>query len=188
MDFWKQLIDVLGGNLKSQAVQPRLMNLPDLIRYNSAVRGLYLDALAKLPWAEVVLPRGLSFDSARNVFVHLTVVEDRWVSYILPNRFSEWKDPEFEAYQDIESLRTYADQVKANTESFLKSMKATDWNRKITVPWIPAPNSITVETALSHMVMEDMIHFGELSAMFWQMNLQAPYLAFIRYKYKQENP
>jgi hypothetical protein len=36
------------------------------------------------------------------------------------------------------------------------------------------------------MVMEDMVHYGELSAVLWQMNLEAPYLAFLRYMYKQE--
>jgi len=42
------------------------MQVADLVRYNHVVRGLYFDALAKLPWAAVVEPRGLSFDSMRN--------------------------------------------------------------------------------------------------------------------------
>jgi hypothetical protein len=34
------------------------------------------------------------------------------------------------------------------------------------------------------MVMEDMVHYGELSAAFWQMGLEAPYRDFWRYKNK----
>ena len=57
------------------------MQVSDLIYYNHIVRGLYFDSLTKLPWTHVVEPKGLSFDSIRNVFLHLTLVEDRWISY-----------------------------------------------------------------------------------------------------------
>ena len=60
------------------------MSVKALIRYNHVVRRLYFDALAKLPWAEVTANKGLSFDSMRDVFLHLTLVEDRWVSFIIP--------------------------------------------------------------------------------------------------------
>ena len=33
--------------------------------------------------------QGVSFDSLRNVFLHLTVVEKRWISYIVPDRYSD---------------------------------------------------------------------------------------------------
>jgi uncharacterized damage-inducible protein DinB len=165
------------------------MNPTDLVRYNHAVRELYLDALSKLPWAEVAKFRGLSFDSARNVFLHLTLVEDRWINYILPNRFSQWKDPHFETYQNIDSMKAYSLQVKNATEKFLANLKTEDLSRKVTVPWGNKPDTeISIETALTHMVMEDMVHYGELSAMFWQMNLEAPYLAFWRFTYNNEMP
>ena len=83
------------------------MQVTDLIRYNHIVRGLYFDAMAKLPWAEVVANRGLSFDSMRDVFLHLTLVEDRWISYIIPGRFKEWVDPDFDAFKDMDSLKKY---------------------------------------------------------------------------------
>jgi uncharacterized damage-inducible protein DinB len=163
------------------------MNPAELVRYNHAVRDLYLEALAKLPWEEVVKPKGLSFDSARNVLLHLTIVEDRWINYILPDRFGEWKDPDFETFRDMDSLRDYANRTKASAEKFLQNMKPGEWNRKATLPWknFPPNTQITFETALTHMVIEDMIHYGELSAMLWQMNLEAPYLAFARFKLTQ---
>ena len=42
---------------------------------------------------------------------------------------------------------------------------------------------LKVEAVLTHMVMEDMVHYGELSAVLWQMGLEAPYKAYWRYKY-----
>jgi|SRR5665647_413066 len=165
------------------------MTTVDLVRYNHAVRELYLDALSRLTWAEVVSFKGLSFDSARNVFLHLTLVEDRWINYIIPNRFSEWKDPDFDAYKNIDALKRYADSTKASTEKFLSNLKAEDWNQKVTLPWPNyKPNTqVTVETVLNHMVLENMIHYGELSALLWQLNQEAPYLAYCRYKFNSEN-
>lgn len=163
------------------------MQVIDLIRYNHVVRGLYFDAMAKLPWAEVVADKGLSFDSMRNVFLHLTLVEDRWINYIIPDRFKEWVDPDFDAFKDIDSLRTYMTSVQEKTEVYLGVLSAEELNRQIIVPWGDKPYSrVSIETILAHMVMEDMIHYGELSAALWQMDREAPYKAFWRYKY--QNP
>jgi hypothetical protein len=59
------------------------MEIRDLIGFNHVIRGLYFDALTKLPWAQVVEPKWLSFDSMQNVFLHLTLIEDRWINYII---------------------------------------------------------------------------------------------------------
>ena len=98
------------------------MQIIDLIRYNHVVREAYLEALMKLPWEDVTAFRGLSWDSMRDVFVHLTLVEDRWVSYIIPGRFSEWVDPDFNAFIDMESLRKYLQQVHINTDKYLAKL------------------------------------------------------------------
>ena len=160
------------------------MQVTDLVRYNHVVRGLYLDAMAKLPWATVVEPKGLSFDSMRNVFLHLTFVEDRWINYIIPGRLKEWVDQDFNKFDTINSLKMYMEHVKDATESYLRKLSAEELNRQIVVPWGDKPGTlISIETALCQIVMEDMIHYGELSAVLWQMNLEAPYLGFWRYKH-----
>ena len=163
------------------------MRVTDLIRYNHMVRGLYFDAMAKLPWKEVVANKGLSFDSMRDVFLHLTLVEDRWVNYIIPGRFKEWVDPDFNAYKDMDTLKKYMQRVRENTECYIAALSASELRRQIAVPWDDKLGTkIRIETGLTHMVIEDMIHYGELSAALWQMGLEAPYLGFWRYKY--QNP
>ena len=106
------------------------MKITDLVGYNHVVRGLYLDDMAKMPWAQVVESRSLSFDSMRNVFLHLTHVEDRWVSYTIPGRFKEWVDLDFEAFKDINSLQEYSQRVKGNTESYLANISVEELNRQ----------------------------------------------------------
>jgi uncharacterized damage-inducible protein DinB len=156
------------------------MQVNDLVGYNHIVRGLYLEALAKLPWTQVVEHKGLSFDSMRNVFLHLTLVEDRWISYTIPGRFKDWVDPDFESFTDMASLKKYTLKVQGRSVQYLKMLNSQELNREISVPW-GERNLITVENALTHMVLEDMIHYGELSAAFWQMNLEPPYMGFWRY-------
>src|SRR3972149_931106 len=132
----------------------------------------------------MVKPKGASFDSMRNVFLHLTIVEDRWINYIIPGRFSDWMDPNFEEYKDFGALERFMLRVKSNTEEYLKKLTPEELNRKVIIPWGDTPDtSISIETVLGHMVMEDLVHYGELSALLWQMGAEAPYLAFWRYKY-----
>jgi uncharacterized damage-inducible protein DinB len=162
------------------------MNIRDLIGYNHTVRRLYLDAFAKLPWSKVVEPRGSSFDSMRDVFVHLTLVEDRWINYAIPDRFSMWVDPVFDDFKDVDSLKNYAFSVEQKTQQYLQKLTPDELNRLVVVPWGEKPFPKThVEDVLTHMVMEDMVHYGELSALLWQMGEEAPYRAYWRYKHMQ---
>jgi uncharacterized damage-inducible protein DinB len=173
--------EVLNTNL----TQTSSMQVTDLIRYNHVVRSLYFEAMTKLPWSEVAADKGLSFESIRNVFLHLTLVEDRWISYTIPGRFKDWVDPKFTTFVDMDSLKKYMQHVKDNTEAYLRELSAEKLSQQIVIPWGDKPNTkITIETGLIHMVMEDMIHYGELSAVLWQMGLEAPYMGFWRYKHQ----
>ncbi|XHH09596.1 MAG: DinB family protein [Candidatus Bathyarchaeia archaeon] len=162
------------------------MDIKDLIRYSHSVRRLYLDSFAKLPWSEVVKPRGASFESMRNVFLHLTLVEDRWINYAIPGRISLWVDPVFDDFKDMESLIKYSKMVEEKTKSFLQNLSPQDLIFEVKVPWGEKPYvRLKVEDLLAHMVLEDMIHYGELSALLWQMGQEAPYKAYWRYKHQQ---
>jgi uncharacterized damage-inducible protein DinB len=164
------------------------MNIRDLIGYNHAVRRLYLDTFSKLPWSEVVKPRGVSFDSMRDVFLHLTLVEDRWINYVIPDRFNLWVDPVFDSFKDVNSLKNYAFDVEQKTKRYLQNLTPAELDRLMVVPWGEKPYPrLRVEDVLTHMVMEDMVHYGELSALLWQMGQEAPYRAYWRYKHLQNN-
>ena len=159
------------------------MDVSKLVHYNDKVRVLYYEALSKLSWKEVAKCRSLSFDSMRDVFLHLTLVEDRWVNYTLIGEFSKWKEPVFDGFSNMERLKGYMIRIHENTDKFLKTLKPTDYQNTVTNPWIIG-ESISIETGLTHMVLECMVHFGELSATFWQIGKEAPYLAFLRYEHK----
>ena len=157
------------------------MDVSELVYYNDRVRSLYYEALSKLSWKEVIKSKSLSFDSMRNVFLHLTLVEDRWVNYTLIGEFSKWQDPDFNDFKNMERLKAYMNRTHENTDKFLKTLKPEDYLNTVANPWV-AGESISIETGLTHMVLECMVHFGELSAAFWQIGKEAPYLAFLQYE------
>jgi uncharacterized damage-inducible protein DinB len=157
------------------------MDVSELVHYNDRVRTLYYGALSKLSWTEVVKSKNLSFDSMRDVFLHLTLVEDRWINYALIGEFSKWKDPVFNYFRNMQSLKEYMIRIHEKTDKFLKMLKPEDYQNTVANPWIKG-ESIGIETGLTHMVLECMVHFGELSAAFWQIGKEAPYLAFLRYE------
>jgi len=157
------------------------MDVSELVYYNDRVRSLYYEALSKLSWKEVIKSKSLSFDTMRNVFLHLTLVEDRWINYTLIGKFSKWQDPDFNDFKNMERLKAYMNRTHENTDKFLKTLKPEDYQNTVANPWIKG-ESISIETGLVHMVLECMVHFGELSAAFWQIGIEAPYLAFLRYE------
>ena len=74
------------------------------------------------------------------------------------------------------------DNVKINTEAYIAKLTVEELARQITLPWADKSNmQITIEKGLTHMVLEDMSHYGELSAVLWQMGIEAPYMGFWRY-------
>ena len=163
------------------------MDVRDFVLYNHRVREIFLEALAKLPWSEVVKPRGVSFDSMRDIFLHLTIVEDRWINYILLGRFKEWVDPEFDDFRNLGSLREYMMQVENSTQDYLSRATPEKLVKEVTIPWGDTPDTkISIETALCHMVTEDLLHLGELSDILWRMGAEAPYLAFWRFMHNKK--
>jgi uncharacterized damage-inducible protein DinB len=55
---------------------------------------------------------------------------------------------------------------------------------EVVIPWGDTPDTrISVETTLTHMVAEDLIHYGELSDILCRMDVEPPYLAFWRFKH-----
>ena len=70
-----------------------------------------------------------------------------------------------------------------NTEKYLETLSAEEVHRQIVVTWGNKPyTKVNLEKVLTHIVLEDMIHYGELSPVLWQTGLEAPYIGFWRYQ------
>jgi uncharacterized damage-inducible protein DinB len=115
-------------------------------------------------------------------------VEDRWINFIIPDRFKDWVDPRFNEFKDFNALKEFMFRVEKMTETYLKKLTPQELDRRIVIPWGDVPDTrISIETALSHMVIEDLIHYGELSDLLWQIDLEPPYIRFWRYMYNLDS-
>ena len=65
-----------------------MVDVRELLNYNEEVRHRYLDALAKLPWDELIKNREASFHSLRNIFIHTLGATDHWLDLLLKERTS----------------------------------------------------------------------------------------------------
>jgi len=120
------------------------MDAGELVRYNHAARRTYLQALGKLPWEEVVKPRGASYDSMRDIFIHLTLVEVRMVHYMIPGRMGDWVEEPFDQFKefvqgygrfkDIDMIRRLVEEVEAKTEEYLKKLTPEELQREVLMP------------------------------------------------------
>ena len=158
------------------------MDVAELVRYNHLVRRVYLEALTGLPWSEVVKPRGASFDSMRNIFLHLTFEEERLVNYVISGMFREEVERSFDEFGDIDALKKLGKEVEARTDAYLRNLTPDELSRMVILPWRrKPPMKVSVETVLMQLVTEDLYHYGELIALLWQMGVKAPYFGWWRY-------
>jgi uncharacterized damage-inducible protein DinB len=93
------------------------MDVQKLLEYHHALSNRYLERLTTLPWEEFVKSRGASFDSMRNIFLHIIDAEDRTVNYVIPGRAKDWAPRSPEEFRDMSSIKSRVREVqfKANT-------------------------------------------------------------------------
>ena len=175
-------LDTLGKALRLLANKYLAMDVTELVRFNHAARRTYLQTLGKLPWEEVIKSRGASFDSMRDIFVHLTLVELRMVHYMIPGRLGDWVERPFEQFRDMETIQHLVDEVEDKTEDYLKKLTPDELNREVPMPWRKTPpNKANVESILIQVITEDLYHCGELIALLWQMGAEGTYLPYFQY-------
>ena len=154
----------------------------ELWRYATALKHRYFDALSKLPWEALVRNRDASFNSIRNIFLHLVNVEDFYGSLVLSKKAGKYSPYDFDSFNNMESIRRQMNEVEAKTKERLSSLGAKglagkyEWTR---------PDGVVVmgsgEDIVLHLALEQIHHFGELISLLWQMNVEPPHLGWLQY-------
>ena len=142
-----------------------------------------------LPWEEVVRGRGASFDSLRNIFLHVVDVEDRVINYVIPGRAKEWVSRPPEEFHDVGSIKKRVLEVEGKTNAYLAKLTPDELEKRIEFPmWGKPPVSVRVEDVLLQVVLESIHHFGELIALLWQMDVVPPHMGWINYAQDKAAP
>jgi uncharacterized damage-inducible protein DinB len=164
----------------SWAWKIKLLSYTELFDYFKSERTKLIEAFQKLLPEEYVKNRELSFFSIKDTFLHTISVENNWLHYSyrgLPN-------PSFkpEVYTDLESTMRYMSEVDQKTKALFKELRPEDLRKMITRKQSDGKEvSYALEKVLYHIPIEVIHHYGEIFAEFWKMNLDAPYLSYVRY-------
>ena len=182
---WKLNEPLYVGRARSEGVSEL-----DLIRqwfaFNARARQGYLEAFSKLSPEELARDRGASYPSLVNIFEHTLGAYYFWFLRMskgndgLP-RFGPLRDtPENPSLQEL-ALET--DDLQAHVDLFVGALVEGDLQRTFPVPREVASShsdpTVSIRDVLWHLVEEELQHRGELNALLWQMDVDAPIFDWI---------
>jgi uncharacterized damage-inducible protein DinB len=147
----------------------------ELYNYNSKGRQGYLRKIWRLPPKERYRDRGASFPSLVDIYMHILDAYRWWfVKVYAKTDFEEYplgtRYPLAEARRETRKVDRLLDKV-------LRGLRPKDLDRKVTIP-NRRRTQLTVRTMLVHMIEEELQHKGELNALLWQCDVDAPVLGF----------
>lgn len=151
-----------------------LQLIRELYRYNSQGRQRYLRKIWRLPPRERYRDRGASFPSLVDIYMHILDAYRWWfVRVYARTPYEEY--PLGTRYTRAEATRETRE-VDRVVGRVLRKLTPKDLDRKILHP--VDHEYLTVRTMLVHMIEEELQHKGELNALLWQIDVDAPVSEF----------
>jgi len=150
----------------------------DYIAY--ARRG-YLDTLAKLPAAELTRDRGASHPTLIDLFAHSQGALYFWMRSCATFPFPK-QDGDPAAPPSVEVLRKDETYIQTQIQRVMAELSEENLSRTIfreKGKGSAHDCHIPVREALWHLVEEELQHRGELNALLWQIDVDAPVVSWI---------
>lgn len=154
-----------------------MVEVKQLLEYNEKVRHRYFEALAKLPWDELVKNREASFHSLRNIFIHSLGAIDYWLDFLQKESLHSRR--KFDEYRTFEDVRTYMENVETRMRKYVESLSVGGLDKRYIVTNDNNETvEVTAEDVLIHVFEEEVHHRGELIALLWQMGVEPPLMGW----------
>lgn len=153
-----------------------LVLIRDLYAYNSRGRRGYIRRIWALPARERYRDRGASFPSLVDIYMHILDAYRWWFLTVYA------KGPPFEEYP-LGRRYTRAEAIRETRkldrmiQKVLRELRPKDLDRVLVLP-TPRKERLTLRTMLVHMIEEELQHKGELNALLWQLDEEAPVAGF----------
>lgn len=151
--------------------------------YLADTRKGYIETLAKLPSAELTRDRGASYPSLLDVFAHSQGALYFWMKGIAKFEFPP-QDGDSDAPQSVEVLRKDEAYVQTQVRRVMKEMTEPDLSRTIFKEKGKGSSHdchIPIREVLWYLVEEELQHRGELNALLWQIDVEAPVYNWIEW-------
>ncbi len=151
----------------------------DLYAYNSHVRKKYLETIfTNVPEEERYKPRGASFPSLVDIFVHVLDAYRWWFIYVYNDKLKEWGRLREKKKYTMEEVVEEERKIDELVLGFVSNLRESDLDRKVTFTNDGGTEQITIRNMLVHMVEEELQHRGELNALLWQLDIDPPIIGF----------
>lgn len=140
-------------------------------------RPSYLKAVLALPRRERLKDRGASFPSVQDIFLHLLDNNVWWLDSVPNDR--QGSHPEVKGPMSDAQMRALVLRIARVSRSLAKGLTPQKLNRRLVVRGTtgagkPFEIRMDLRTVIWHLVEEELQHRGELNALFWQMDIDAP--------------
>ena len=137
----------------------------------------YLDALLRLPRKERLRDRGASFPSMQDIFLHILDNNAWWFDSVINGR--QESHHEIKGSMSDDELRRQVRRIARSSRRLARSLTPARLNQRFVVrgtqgDGTPFEMRMNLRTIIFHMVEEELQHRGELNALFWQQDVDAP--------------
>jgi len=149
--------------------------------YLADTRRGYLETLAKLPPEELTRDRGASFPTLLDIFAHSQGALYHWMKMCATFPFPPQSGDD-NAPPSLEGLRKDEAYVQAQIQQVMANLTPDGLDRMILREKGRRQDHdcrIPVREALWHLVEEELQHRGEINALLWQIDIEAPVASWI---------
>jgi uncharacterized damage-inducible protein DinB len=165
--------------------------LQRMVAYHSWSRGKYLDLFERLPWKALTRKRGSTFESIRNVYLHILAVYASWLETYFRRRelkgvTSQLSEKRFDTFKSVSQIRALDRKIDAVAKSVVAELETKDLDRKRWDKYRGKRSALTPREVIWHMIEEDFLHRGEIICMLWQDEIEPPYTSVWWWEYDSD--
>lgn len=157
--------------------------LREWFAYIAAARRGYFETFEKLTSEELSRDRGASYPSLLDILAHSQGALYFWIQNCAPDAFPP-PEPETGEPPTLAQLKAFETYLQAHVQRFMAALRESDLDRTIARPKGRSSDhecNIPVREVLWHLVDEELQHRGELNALLWQIDVEAPVYSWTRW-------
>jgi len=149
--------------------------------YIGEARRGYLEVFSKLPVAELTRDRGASFPTLLDIFGHSQGALFFWMKDCARFEFPP-QEPDSGSSPNLADMRKDETYIQTQIRRIMAELTEADLTRTVHRKkgrGAPHDCDIPVREVLWHLVEEELQHRGELNALLWQIDVEAPVRSWI---------
>ena len=163
-----------------------LDTLRNWFTYLAEARRGYLETFSKLPAAELSRDRGASFPTLLDIFGHSQGALYFWMKDCARFEFPP-QEPDSSTPPNLADVRKDEKYIQTQIQRVMSELTEADLDRTVHREKgrvSPHDCEIPIREVLWHLVEEELQHRGELNALLWQIDVDAPVYSWIDWAHK----